>query len=128
VNPLTLTDIQSAIRASWADDTCSPDDVWRTAWHESNPAWGHCDVTALVLNDLLGGDLVLAEVHLNGEQRGFHYWNRLGDGIEVDLTREQFVLGEVITFIKFQQRPPGPLPRRHEEYVLFRSRVFDRLQ
>jgi MmyB-like transcription regulator ligand binding domain len=39
-----------------------------------NPAWGHCDVTALVLHDLLGGDLVLGEVHLNGEQHGYHWF------------------------------------------------------
>jgi len=57
----SLADIDRAIRASWAADTCSPDDVARSPWTVENPSWGQCDVTALVLNDLLGGDLVVGE-------------------------------------------------------------------
>lgn len=64
-----LTDIEKAVRASWAADTCSPDDVARAPWTSDNPAWGHCDVTALAVQDLLGGDLVVGEVHLDGERR-----------------------------------------------------------
>ena len=42
------------MRASWAADTCSPDDLARAGWHPDNPAWGHCDITALLVNDLFG--------------------------------------------------------------------------
>jgi hypothetical protein len=42
-------------------------------------------VTALVVQDQLGGDLVRARI--DGES---HYWNRLPSGQELDLTREQF--------------------------------------
>lgn len=55
--PWTLSDIERAFRASWAADTCSPDDVDRADWQADNPAWGHCDVTALLLSHMLGGDL-----------------------------------------------------------------------
>jgi hypothetical protein len=45
-------------------------------------------MTALVVQDILGGDLILAEVHVAGAQVGHHYWNRLPDGSDVDLTAD----------------------------------------
>jgi hypothetical protein len=125
--PWTQKDIDEALRASWAADTCSPDDVSRVPWHPGNPAWGHCDITALVVNDILGGDLMVGEVYLDDEQAGYHWWNRLASGIEIDLTREQFRLGQVVTAARLVERPPGPLPRRWAEYELLRDRVAARL-
>jgi hypothetical protein len=51
----------------------------------------------LVFNDILGGDLMVGEGYLNGEQHGFHIWNQLPSGIELNLTREQFQHGEIVT-------------------------------
>ena len=93
---------------SWAADTCSPDDLERAGWSAENPAWGQCDVTALIVNDLFGGDLMLGEVHCAGEQHGYHWWNRLGDGSEIDLTREQFRLGQVDHGGACRRAPAGP--------------------
>jgi hypothetical protein len=119
----SLAEIDRALRASWSADTCSPDDAARAPWTADNPAWGHCDVTALVVNDLLGGDLVVGEVHVDGEQHGYHWWNRLPSGIEIDLTREQFRDGQVVTSGRTVKRPAG-LPRhRSDGYVRFRGRV-----
>jgi hypothetical protein len=42
-------------------------------------------VTALVVQDQLGGELLRAST-----PTGSHYWNLLADGTEIDLTREQF--------------------------------------
>jgi len=123
VIPWTLSDIEGALRASWAADTCSPDDLHRAGWEPSNPAWGHCDITALLLNDLLGGDLMVAEVHLDGEGHGFHWWNRLATGIEIDLTREQFRRGQVLAGARAVRRPARRPLRRHREYQLLRQRV-----
>lgn len=120
----TLSDVERAVRAGWAADTCSPDDAARAAWHAGNPAWGHCDITALVVHDLFGGDLMLGEVHAaGGEQQGFHWWNRTAGGVEVDLTLEQFQQGQVVSAARLVKRPPGPLPRRRREYELLRERV-----
>jgi hypothetical protein len=106
---------------SWAADTCSPGD--QADWQPSNPAWGHCDITALIVNDVFRGDLVVGEVHLDAVQRGFHWWNRLSSGVELDLTREQFQAGQSIKEARVVERPAGPLPRRWQEYLLLRERV-----
>ncbi|MFE6163817.1 hypothetical protein ACFQ7F_33430 [Streptomyces sp. NPDC056486] len=122
-NPLTLTDLDAALRAAWAADTCSPDDAARAPWTTANPAWGHCDITTVLVHDMFGGELLVGEVWtVDGEQQGFHWWNRLASGGELDLTREQFLLGQRITVPRSVARPPGRLPRRQEEYELLRQR------
>lgn len=126
--PWTLADLEVAIRAGWSAETCSPDDVERAPWTADNPAWGHCDITALVVQDLVGGELMVGEVWLDGEQQGFHCWNVLPGGIRIDLTREQFRRGQTVTPGRLMgKRPGGRLPRRWEEYQLLRRRVIDRL-
>ncbi|WP_236240262.1 hypothetical protein [Streptomyces sp. CC228A] len=121
MTPWNLLDLDRALRACWAADTASPDD--RDVWLPDNPSWGHCDITALVVHDLFGGDLVVGEVHADGVQRGYHWWNRLASGVELDLTREQFRRGEVVSAARAVQRPPGPLPRRWDAYLLLRERL-----
>ncbi|SNT66319.1 hypothetical protein SAMN05421812_1388 [Asanoa hainanensis] len=124
---LTLKDIEHLVRASWAADTCSPDDLARAGWQPDNPAWGHCDITALLLHDLFGGDLVLGDVHLAGEPHGYHWWNRLPGGIEVDLTYEQFKRGQTVSAARIVQRPPGRPKRRAVEYDLLRQRFLAKI-
>ena len=53
-------------------------------WSPHNRPWGQCAVTALVVQDRFGGELLRARV--DGVS---HYWNRLPDGSELDLTRER---------------------------------------
>ena len=101
----TLAQLEEAIRRSWGPDTVDPDD----GWSEDNPAQGQCDVTCLVVNDLIGGELAAAQVFLGGRRVMAHMWNRLPSGIEVDLTREQFTNGEVLGPARFIQRPPDSL-------------------
>ncbi|RDL10373.1 hypothetical protein DER30_3865 [Streptomyces sp. HB202] len=116
-----LTDIEQALRSSWSAETCTPE--YRDRWTPDNPARDQCGVTAMVLNDLLGGELVRGEVRVDGVRTDFHWWNRLGMGVEVDLTREQFGPEEVVVGGEVVVRPPGELPRLQEEYALLRDRV-----
>jgi hypothetical protein len=120
---VTLSVIEAAVRSAWSLETCDPVDV--PLWHSGNPARGQCGVTALVLQDLLGGDLLVAEVeYADGGRQGVHYWNRLAGGIEVDLTREQFTDGERIGAPSVAPRPPGGRPARcADQYDLLRNRV-----
>lgn len=125
--PLTLQALEAAIRAGWGPDVCE-DPADRPLWSPANPARGQCGPTALVVNDLLGGDLCVAEVRLrDGSQRGFHWWNRLA-GVDIDLTREQFGPDELVREPRVMSRPAGPLRRGEAEYRLLRSRVFARLE
>src|ERR1017187_4099887 len=93
--PLLLSDIERAVRGSWGADTCPPED--RSGWTPDNPARGQCGVTAMVVNDLMGGELIRGEVQVDGERTDYHWWNRLGMGVEIDLTREQFRPEEIVT-------------------------------
>jgi hypothetical protein len=54
-------------------------------WTPENPALGHCAVSSLIIQDLLGGELLRTKI--NGIS---HYCNRLPNGQRVDVTREQF--------------------------------------
>jgi len=118
----TLRDIEVAIRSAWSLETCDQVDV--ADWSPANPSRGQCGVTALTLHELLGGDLLEAEVLFpDGSRQGFHYWNRLPGGIDVDLTAEQFSPDEAIQEPKVVERPPGPPLRGAEQYEIFRTRV-----
>jgi hypothetical protein len=82
----------------------------------------------MVLNDLLGGELIRGEVHVNGERVDYHWWNRLGVDLEIDLTREQFGPEEAVTGGVVIPRPPVAEWRRlREEYELLRDRVMEKL-
>ena len=85
-------------------------------------------MTAFVVQDVLGGDLIHAEVHVDGVNDGNHYWNRLPDGTEVDLTVDQFLPGEVIVNPQVVHRPPDAPRRCREQYELLRDRVLAALE
>lgn len=76
-----MSRLMVALEASWDRETSADPD----GWDASNPAWGQCAVTALVIQRYLGGELLRAEVGAAS-----HYWNWLKAGQEVDLTRRQF--------------------------------------
>lgn len=120
----TLAELEGAVRHAWDADTCDPADSEEQDWSTDNPARGQCGVTALVLHDLLGGDLVLGEVRVGGERTGWHWWNRLSGELDLDLTREQFSVDEVVTAGRTIKRPAGPPGRCREQYELLRCRVF----
>src|SRR5436190_24005415 len=124
----TLVELEQAIRESWSLDTSDDPDEWSP----DNPARGQCDITSLVVHDLLGGELLAADVFLDGERVEAHMWNRLPSGLEVDLTREQFRRGEVIGEPTVRQRPAELDPThprffRYEQYLVLSERVRRRL-
>jgi hypothetical protein len=82
-----LASLEAAIERSWSEATSYYKD-----WTNANPAYGQCAVTALVVQDYFGGDLV-RQVITPGQA---HFWNQLKDGTKVDLTERQFILAPVI--------------------------------
>ncbi|MEZ0109637.1 hypothetical protein ABH920_003651 [Catenulispora sp. EB89] len=120
---LNVETLRPLVEAAWGRDTCDP--VGRDEWRPDNPSGSQCGVTALVVQDLLGGDLIHGEVHMNGAMVWNHYWNRLPDGAEVDLTADQFRFldGATVTNGQVVHRPPDGPRRCREEYELLRERV-----
>lgn len=58
------------------------------------PSRGQCGTTALAIQDLLGGDLMVADVEYEGRVEGVHYWNVTPGGVELALTRDQLASDE----------------------------------
>ena len=78
---LSLVDLSGIIASAWSKETSADP----SRWSPTNPASGQCAVTALVVQDFLGGELLRALVgHVS------HYWNLLPSGRELDLTIGQF--------------------------------------
>ena len=123
--PPALEAVAAALRAAWAADTCDPVDI--ELWSPATPSRGQCGVTAVVLHELLGGEVLLAEVHhADGSPQGVHFWNRLPGGEEVDLTRGQFTAGELVGVPEvFELPPPERLAqgRLATQHALLRARV-----
>ena len=120
----TLAQLEEAIRGAWSEDTADEDDDWTP----ENPSRGQCDITTLVVHDLLGGEVLAADVFLDGVRVEAHMWNRLPSGLEVDLTREQFRLGQVVGEPSVRNRPATfdpahPRYHRYEKYLVLSQRV-----
>jgi hypothetical protein len=115
-------DLEAAIRAAWALDTCDPVDAGD--WSQANPSRGQCGSTALTIHDLLGGELLIAEVlRTDGSRQGVHYWNLLPDGTELDLTSEQFASDEVVQAPRIVRRPAVLPTRGARQYLTLKGRV-----
>lgn len=96
---LDLSVIEPIVRKVWGRETASPG--CQNSWSPQNPAWGQCAVTALLIEDIEGGEILRAVI----EGFGSHYYNRLSSW-EVDLTRSQFPEGTII--------PPGEPVKRDD--------------
>ncbi|MFY9891559.1 MAG: hypothetical protein WAK71_24850 [Streptosporangiaceae bacterium] len=104
---VTRHDLEAAIRAAWALDTCDPVDA--DDWSAANPSRGQCGTTALIIHDLLGGELLIAEVlRTDGGRQGVHYWNLLPDGTELDLNPPAVRRRGSDTAAQHRPAPGGP--------------------
>ncbi|MBG6218158.1 hypothetical protein IWX75_002637 [Arthrobacter sp. CAN_A6] len=123
----TLLELERAFRRSWGADTTCLSAGCLQEWRPNNPAYGQCGPTALIVQDLLCGDLLIADVTVENEEDEVHYWNRFTSGLEIDLTREQFTPHRVLGVPRVVVRPPGG-PRAYvQEYKLLRVRVLSAL-
>ena len=77
-----LDELKKVIEKSWTKKTCFP--TIQDTWNESNPSIGQCAITALVVNDFMGGKIM--RTMCNGIS---HYYNLVNDKI-IDLTVSQF--------------------------------------
>ena len=69
--------VQTALFKAWSLSTASQ-------WTADNPAAGQCNVTALLIHELFGGDLLKTPL-----PAGDHFYNRI-EGRRYDFTAAQF--------------------------------------
>lgn len=80
----------------------------------------------MIVQDIFGGDLIQGIVHqIDGDNN--HYWNKLPNGQEFDLTSDQFVEGDgihrhplAVKLNKFAS--PN---RRCKRYLLLKKRIVE---
>lgn len=77
----TQAELVRALHDAWAPSTSANP----TGWSRDVPSYGQCAVSALVLQDHLGGTLMRSVI--NGES---HYWLRTPSGVDLDITVDQF--------------------------------------
>lgn len=112
--------LEDAIRNSWGKDTCYPGSADK--WTESNSCYGQCAVTALIVQDYLGGEIFYCS-------HAHHYWNRVLNGQHIDLTSKQFPEGTQICLDEIKTReyildsPNAIKATTRERYELLSSRV-----
>ncbi|MED1598692.1 MULTISPECIES: YunG family protein [Bacillus] len=69
--------IKNILLQSWSIESSSK-------WTLNNPAMGQCGVTALVINDLYGGEILKTEL-----EEGWHFYNEINEK-RYDFTESQF--------------------------------------
>lgn len=84
----SLDEITEALEWAWVGATALG------KWTSKCPSLNQCAVTALVVQDYMGGEMLRCECD-DGDS---HYWNRLPDGRVVDLTEAQFEYSGVVPF------------------------------
>ncbi|MCK1541114.1 hypothetical protein IVA87_26865 [Bradyrhizobium sp. 147] len=70
-------EVQDALRKAWSSSTASQ-------WTADNPAAGQCNVTALLIHELFGGQLLRTPL-----PAADHFYNRI-EGVRYDFTASQF--------------------------------------
>lgn len=81
---MDIHEIINTLRVSWSAETAFE----ASAWTPDNPARGQCAVSSLLVQDLLGGEIVRFAAEYKGEQEK-HFANSV-DGALIDVTRSQY--------------------------------------
>jgi hypothetical protein len=110
---------KACLNVASAETACWPDIYKKTK--VKSPLFLHCAAVATVVQAIFGGEIVTGRV--NGVS---HYWNRLPDGIEVDLTSCQFGGDGFTPFKKGRKVKRRKLTNLR--FLLFAQRVLENLR
>ena len=58
----TLDDLYNVLRKSWFKETAYPSS--QVDWKESDPSYGQCAITAMLVHDMFGG--TIHRIHIEG--------------------------------------------------------------
>jgi len=108
----TPIELYRALVHVWSGDTSSP----THAWSPTNPARNHCSITALIVHDCFGGEILTTRT-----SGGTHFYNLI-DGKRWDLTIGQFA--EPIPFDDTRSsREAAFADTSREKYEMLKSRL-----
>ncbi len=79
---MILKEVKEMLEKSWTRETCSLG--LKESWTKDNKSLGQCAVTALIVNDFLGGKIMRCMC-----ETGSHYYNLINNEV-IDLTFSQF--------------------------------------
>ena len=91
---MLIKELTKMLELSWNKNTCTLS--LQDSWNENNKALGQCAITALIVNDFLGGKIMRCMC-----ESGSHYYNLINDNI-IDLTSSQF--NEIPDYTKGEER------------------------
>jgi len=76
-----FSELEKVFEMAWVKKTALPKS--QEKWSKNNRAHGQCAITALIVQDMFGGNLIT-------NTDGSHFWNELPDRTQQDFTRKQF--------------------------------------
>ncbi|MGE7946019.1 YunG family protein [Lysinibacillus sp. NPDC093688] len=109
----TETDLYRALKKSWSIQSSSK-------WSIDNPANGQCGATALVVNDILGG-----EIYKTWLDESWHFYNSF-DGERKDFTQEQFTYNPEYQDVR-SNRKEAFQDTNDIQYSYLKSQVYENL-
>ena len=116
----TLGEFYLACLSAWNAETCS--ERFRHAWCAENPSTGQCTITAKLVHEYFGGE-VLSLPLITG---GMHSFNRIG-GVIVDLACEQFGKDALLDFdsaIEIDAESLVADPDKAQRCALLKERIY----
>ncbi len=99
---VTLGNLYAILRKAWCKETAYPS--CQAEWVPSDPSYGQCAITAMLVYDMFGGTIHRIRFHGGST----HYFNKI-DGHYIDLTSEQFDLYN----IPVSYEPNEEIPRHY---------------
>lgn len=115
--------LKQQLRQAWCRESAAIS--CQLYWTTGNPALGQCAVTALIVQDVLGGEIVCSSIDDDSPD---HYFNRLPDGRELDLTLEMFPAGtrfppgEAVDRSYILTSEPAKRAKMPERYAILKKR------
>lgn len=83
--------LKEKLKTAWSKESSYEPEKWTA----ENPSYGQCAITACIVQDVLGGDIVVADYTQPDGVKGQHFFNMVS-GQCIDLTRDQFMPDTVI--------------------------------
>ena len=114
ISDYVSVDLYDLITSSWNEETSN-------VFLPYPKGIGQCDVTSLLIKELLGGKIMKCL-----SVRGYHYYNEI-DGKIIDLTSDQYALGEEPLYVESVEESPILDEELLERYKLFLTNFKNKL-